>query len=269
MSDFFLFPLGLAIAAYAVMVGTGGGFLLVPILVQLYSEPPAVITSISLSVTFLGSLSGVFAYARQRRVDYLTSGLLSMGAFPGAALGAFLTRHVPRELFSATFGVLLLLLAAFLLRPDAERVKGEGLFDILYRRIADNHGAVYEYRYNPFLAVLLALVTSATATLFGIGGGVLFVPLAVRWLRIPPHVAVATTSLVVAVSSGTGVLVHATEGHIQANWDRILFLALGAVLGAQIGARLAGRISERALLRALAVGLIFLGVRLLWTAVRA
>jgi uncharacterized protein len=49
-----LIPVGFVIGAYGTLIGEGGGFVLVPMLILLYpQEAPEVITSISLAVVYL------------------------------------------------------------------------------------------------------------------------------------------------------------------------------------------------------------------------
>ena len=63
--------LGFAVGAFGTLVGAGGGFILTPVLLVLYPhESPQTITAISLMAVFFNALSGTFAYARQRRIDY-------------------------------------------------------------------------------------------------------------------------------------------------------------------------------------------------------
>ena len=70
--ELLLILLGFAVGAYGTVVGAGGGFVLVPILLLVYpDESPATITSISLAVVFFNALSGSLAYARLHRIDYV------------------------------------------------------------------------------------------------------------------------------------------------------------------------------------------------------
>ena len=74
MPDILTWPglvlLGIAVGTYGTMIGAGGGFVLVPLLLILYpGKPPEAITSISLAVVFLNAASGTVAYVRQRRID--------------------------------------------------------------------------------------------------------------------------------------------------------------------------------------------------------
>jgi len=69
-----LIPLGLLIGTLGTLIGAGGGFVLLPVLLLLYpGADPETVTSISLAVVFFNALSGSWAYARMRRIDY-TSG---------------------------------------------------------------------------------------------------------------------------------------------------------------------------------------------------
>ncbi len=75
-----LIPVGFIIGAYGTLIGAGGGFVLVPMLILVYpEEAPEVITSISLAVVFFNALSGSAAYMRLKRVDFRSGILFSWG----------------------------------------------------------------------------------------------------------------------------------------------------------------------------------------------
>src|SRR4051812_45986240 len=92
--------LGFLIATLGTLVGAGGGFLLVPILLFLMpGEDPDRITAISMAVVFFNALSGTIAYARMRRIDFKSGTRFALAALPGAALGAWATVYFPRLWF--------------------------------------------------------------------------------------------------------------------------------------------------------------------------
>src|SRR3954468_23856209 len=104
-----LVALGFAVGAYGTLIGAGGGFVLVPLLLLLYpDEPPELITSISLAVVFFNALSGTVAYAHQRRVDFLAGNSFALATVPGAIAGAIVVSYLPRNLFDVAFALLLL-----------------------------------------------------------------------------------------------------------------------------------------------------------------
>jgi uncharacterized membrane protein YfcA len=76
------------------------------------------------------------------------------------------------------------------------------------------------------------------------------VPVLIGVLRIPPHVAVATTAFVILLTSPIGILAHLSLEH-QATPSYVLslgfLLAAGGFAGGQIGARLAPRVQPKVL----------------------
>ena len=81
---FWLLPLGLLIGAFGTLIGAGGGFILVPILLLMYPhENTELITGISLAVVFFNALSGSWAYSRMKRIDYKSGIIFSLATIPG------------------------------------------------------------------------------------------------------------------------------------------------------------------------------------------
>jgi uncharacterized membrane protein YfcA len=68
--DLALMALGFGVGAYGTLIGAGGGFVLMPLLLILYpKESPEILTSISLAVVFFNALSGSEAYLRVNEKD--------------------------------------------------------------------------------------------------------------------------------------------------------------------------------------------------------
>src|SRR3989337_4462408 len=83
-----LLPLGLIVGAFGTLIGAGGGFILVPVLLLLYpNEKTDLITGISLAVVFFNALSGSLAYSRMKRIDYKSGIIFSIATIPGARFG--------------------------------------------------------------------------------------------------------------------------------------------------------------------------------------
>lgn len=271
--ELLLILLGFGVGAYGTLVGAGGGFVLVPVLLLLYpDEKPVAITSISLAVVLFNAGSGSFAYARLKRIDYLTGAMFAAAAIPGSVAGAYLVEVVPRRSFDIMFGVVLLTLAAYTFwaagRTTAVRppVRGRGVIT----RVMPGHdeGEVFRYSYNAWQGIAYSAAVGFFSSLLGIGGGVVHVPIMITLLRFPVHVAVATSHFVLAIISASGSAVHVLNGELAGqNLVRALLLAAGVVPGAQVGARLAQRIHGPMIVRLLSVALLALGIRLLYTGV--
>jgi|CXWL01.1.fsa_nt_gi uncharacterized membrane protein YfcA len=270
--ELLLIPLGFAVGAYGTLVGAGGGFVLVPALLVIYpDEDPASITSISLAVVFFNALSGTVAYARQHRIDYRSGLLFAAAGMPGAIAGAFLVDAVPRRLFDALFGAVLLSLAAYTLfsvgRPQQIRapLRGRGII----RRVMPGAepGETFRYSYRAWQGLLMMAGIGFLSSLLGIGGGVISVPMMITVLRFPVHVAVATSQFILAFMAGEGSAVHLANGDLHGeNVLRALLVAVGAIPGAQVGAILSRRLRGPVVARLLVIALVVVGARLLFAA---
>ena len=262
--------LGLGVGAFGTLIGAGGGFVLMPILLLLYpNESPEKLTSISLAIVFFNALSGSGAYARMGRIDYKSGLLLASATIPGAILGALNTSFVPRHLFDIIFGILLVIAAVFLsLRPnlahDAKKVYQPDQH--LMHRHLEAKGQSFDYAYSPKLGLLLSLLVGYASSFLGIGGGIIHVPVLVYLLNFPIHVATATSHMILAIMALTGTLVHIVTGTFPYGVHHMISLAIGVVLGAQIGAQLSQYVKGNWIIRSLAMALGLVGIRILFQA---
>jgi uncharacterized membrane protein YfcA len=272
-----LFPLGILIGAFGTLIGAGGGFILVPILLLVYpNENTELITSISLAVVFFNALSGSWAYSRMKRVDYKSGIIFAVATIPGAILGAVSTAYVPRYAFDFIFGVLMILAGVFLWfsakddhahaqDPSSPRPSVKTSMQWTVRDFVDRDGVRYHYEYNPVIGIVLSIFVGFVSSLLGVGGGFIHVPALSRLLNFPVHIATATSHFVLAVMALTGTLVHVASGAFEHGVRRTALLAVGVLLGAQIGARMSNRVGGKWIIRGLALALVFVGIRLIWS----
>lgn len=262
-----LIPLGFVLGAFGTLIGAGGGFILVPVLLLLYPHAsPVTITSISLAVVFFNALSGSWAYARMRRIDYKSGLLFAAATIPGAIIGALTTDYIPRRLFDAVFGLLMIVAATYLFfhrigerKPIEERSKRH-----IARKVVETNGTVHVFSYDLRLGMWLSTFVGYVSSLLGIGGGIVHVPALVRLLNFPVHIATATSHFILVIMALTGTIVHiATGSFSQGGVHRTIYLALGVLLGAQVGAVFSARVHGMWIIRGLAVALIFVGIRIL------
>jgi uncharacterized protein len=259
-----LVALGAAVGCFGTMIGAGGGFVLVPLLLFFYpAEKPEVITAISLASVWLNASSGTVAYALKKRIDFRSGIQFALASLPGAVVGVLATHQISRSLFDPIFGLSLAAISLFLLtqKKSADpRAFGRAT---AVRTLKDSDGKIYSYSFNLRLGALLSAVVGFISSFLGIGGGVIHVPALVYLLGFPVHISTATSHFVLAIMAGVGTLEHGIAGSLGPGLDRILFLAPGLVVGSQIGARLSDRVKGIWILRFLAVALLLVGVRLL------
>jgi uncharacterized membrane protein YfcA len=115
-----------------------------------------------------------------------------------------------------------------------------------------------------FLYVLIGLMAGVSSGLFGIGGGLIIVPLLVFFTKISQHAAAGIS--LVALLMPVGVLAvyeYYSNGRVtKVDIGHGLLIGLGMFAGAYVGARLGLGLSESTMRRAFAVFLILVGVRM-------
>jgi uncharacterized membrane protein YfcA len=266
--------LGFIVSTYGTLIGAGGGFVLMPLLLLLYPhEDPHHLTAISLAVVLANTLSGTSAYARMKRIDYKSGLIFAAATLPGAVFGVLSTAAISRSLFEGAFALFLMGLALFMiLRPksDATVKRGEESSRVASGKKPTRvniNGLTFEYSYNRLLGILLFFVLGFVASFFGIGGGSLIVPTLAYVLSFPVVIATATSQLIVAILTFTGTMSHLWIGSFHYGIHRIVALGIGMLMGAQLGANLSNRIKGAWIIRSLAIALVAVGVRMLFAAI--
>lgn len=109
--------------------------------------------------------------------------------------------------------------------------------------------------------VLIGLVAGVFSTVFGVGGGIIVVPLLVALAAFPAHAAAATSLGAILVTAAAGVALYAARGEVRP-WYAAL-VGIPAVVGALAGTHLQQRLSGRNLSLGFAGLLVVIGVWLI------
>jgi uncharacterized membrane protein YfcA len=245
---------GFGVGLYGVLVGAGGGFILVPLLVIFWGLDHEVAVGTGIAAVWVNATSASQAHFRQRRINVRVGLLIGAFALPGSIAGAFLVSRVSSTVFTTLFGILLLSIALFLIlkpTPRHEEME-EGL---------EAESDKPEKGPNSKGIAGMGLVVGIVSSFFGIGGGFILTPVLAYFFRMAVPVATATVIFALVLYLGTAAATHLALGRVE--WDVFLPVAVGIVAGGQTAARISHRISSSYIIRLLAVGLLALGVELL------
>jgi hypothetical protein len=113
--------------------------------------------------------------------------------------------------------------------------------------------------------IALGLAAGVLSGLFGVGGGILFVPTLVA-LGLGQIEAQATSLLAILPTVAVGAANQRRYGNLRVRTAVVVGLA--SVLGVEVGARIATSMSETTLRRLFAVLLFSVAVQLVWQAIR-
>jgi len=245
--------IGLGAATIGSLAGLGGGFIVAPLLRLVFHLPPSQAAGTSLVLVFANVASASVAFVRQGRVDLRLAVTMGVLAIPGSIIGALLVKIAPATWFDLAYAALLGFVAIDLLRRK-EAVATGAMAKIPWakRRVfADRiSGTEFVYAESPPIAAAAGISTGFLSSFFGIGGGIIVVPVLLRVFLMPAHIVSASSHMVILLSAPFGVAIHASQGDIA--WLDALPLAAGGIVGGQLGAAISKNISSTVLVRALA-----------------
>ncbi|MCK4842337.1 MAG: sulfite exporter TauE/SafE family protein [Methylococcales bacterium] len=261
MLELFLLTMLLGVVAgiLAGLFGLGGGVIIVPALLWLFSaqkfpDEYIMIMAIatSLATIIFTSLASIIAHHKHENIKWDRVYRLIPGVFIGAAVGAVLADWVDAEILKDFFIVYLFYVGirmALQLKPGAKKVKIKSYLD---------------YPVGHGIGLLSAIL--------GIGGGTLTVPYLLGQ-QVAMKNAVAISSVCGMPIALSGVLVY-----ILLSWDKVLlpewsfgYIYLPALLGvvlcsvitAPIGAKLANKLPAQKIKRYFSGIIIFIAIKMM------
>jgi uncharacterized protein len=109
--------------------------------------------------------------------------------------------------------------------------------------------------------LLIGLVAGFFSALFGVGGGLVMVPLLILLIRFPERAAMATSLAAIGVIASVGVISYGLRGEVDVGAAAVV--GLPAAVGAIVGTGIQQRVTGRALGLGFAAFLVVVGVLLL------
>ena len=226
-------------------MGLGGGFVVIPLLRVAFGVPPAQAAGTSLLLVFANTAASTFGYLRDRVVDLRLAVPLTISAVPGSIAGVLAVKRFSPTGFDMAYGVVLIVLAVLVLGR---------------RRMTSRAVEERTFAHDPRVALAAGFGVGFFSSLFGIGGGVVLIPLLLILARMPPHVVTATSAFVITTTAPVGIVAHAI-GH-DVDWVFATPLLLGGIVGGSLGPPIAKRVSSPDLITLLATALILAAVGL-------
>lgn len=108
------------------------------------------------------------------------------------------------------------------------------------------------------LLLMIGIIASIIGSLIGIGGGALMTPMMIIVLNFSPHVAVATSMIIIFTSSLASSVGHFAQDNIL--WGYGIILIIATYIGSKIGVRINQALNSQTLSHVLRLGLLILGV---------
>lgn len=109
--------------------------------------------------------------------------------------------------------------------------------------------------------ILIGLAAGFFSALFGVGGGIIIVPLLLVVMRWDIRSATATSLAAIGITATAGAIVYAIHGDLQADYAALV--GIPAAAGALAGTTLQQRVPVRQLSYAFALLLVGIAIRML------
>lgn len=247
---FTAFATGIVAGVFSAMFGIGGGIIITPATRLLLGVPALTAVGTTLPVIIPGTIVGAWSFLRRDAADLRVGVIAGLGGTLSAVAGAAATNLVggPVVLIGVAclIGVAALDVVAYALkdRPEAERAG-----------VAEHSGEPTTLR-----AAAAGAATGLFSGFFGLGGGLVLVPLLTRWLHLPLKRGIGTSLIAISILAIPGAVTHAALGHVD--WAVAAGLVAGVIPGAFMGARLNEVTREGVVRIGFAVLLVATAVRL-------
>jgi len=226
MRDFSLLLLGLLVGFSSAALGIGGGVTMVPSLTLLFKLDIKKAVGISLTTIIPVATVGVVTYfvLNYSYIRIFVALLIIVGSVVGPKYGVTIASKVSSNLLTKLFSIFLLF-------------AGLKLIGVINIPIGYNSNSII----YPLL-VVLGLFAGLSSAMFGIGGGVIMVPVLNLFFGLTIHESIATSLTVIIPTTIAGAFFHNKINGISKS--EIKYLIPTALIGAVVGALTTSNLPE-------------------------
>lgn len=236
------------------LTGVGGGSLMTPILLLLFSIKPAVAVGTDLLYASITKSVGIFAHGKLGNIDWRIVRLLGFGSVPASLATIWALHHMNLDSSDAVATIKFWLGVALIITSVAV------LFRNKLTHMASLGQWIPEARV-PMLTVLLGVILGVLVTLTSVGAGALGVTALILLYPKQKITTIVGSDIAHAVPltlvAGLG---HASLGTID--YHLLGILLIGSIPGIYLGSHMSSRVAEHWVRVVLAMILIYVGFKL-------
>lgn len=238
--------IGFGVGAFSGAFGVGGGIILVPVLVLLFHMQQKNAQATSLVMVAFAAIAGFVTYAVADFVAWMPALFILLGGLIGSLLGSRVVKRTSDFRLQIGFALLLIAVAIRLLWPSGTAA------EIDLPTITPAIALAY-------LASGIAM--GSLSALFGIGGGIVLIPMLVTFFDFSQQLAAGTSLAVMAPIALLGAWRQSRMG--ATDWSTGARFGLASVPGGVVGAALAVSVSGTLVGTAFAAVLLVVALRML------
>jgi uncharacterized membrane protein YfcA len=215
------------------LLGVGGAIVtypllyFVPPLLSAYAMTPNEISSVTMFQVFAATGVGMLMYRKSPWLNTQVVLCIGGGMTAGSLAGSLLSGFLPGVVIHLLYGCMALLAVVLML----QKRKGGA---------HESAAPPDVILFNRPLSILLAAAVGLLSGIVGAGGSFLLIPIMLGVLKLPTRTAIASSLIVVFLSSIGGVIGKTAGGHVHLTLTLLLMLAslFGSMLGVRLGQRM-------------------------------
>ena len=247
------------------LFGVGGGLIIVPILVTIFTLLQLdsqwimhMAVGTSMATILFTSLSAIWVHHQKQAILWKTVFLISIGVSIGTWLGVKLLTGLSSQSLQIIFAVFLIYVSFSMWKKTLK-----------HKVLGDKAGAAeFKKETNPYVHSSSGVMIGLVSSIFGIGGGTLTVPYLSK-MGVPIKEAVATSSacgwFIAFFASASFIFAQDTGWQFSTGWiywPAMLSIVLTSLIFARIGAKLAHRLNSASLTKWFALLLFLLSIKM-------
>lgn len=234
------------------LFGIGGGIVMVPTLIAIFGMNMLDANATSLAAMLLPvGIFGVINYYKAGYINLKDSLWIALGLFGGSFFGAELAVSLDVNLLAKLYAAYLLWIAVgyFDIPSYFSRNKNKKQTNDIKTK---TQHAVWQF-------IFIGVLAGVIAGMFGKGGGLVIVPILIKYFDYDPKAASATSLAALQLPVGLpSVIVYAQDGHL--NFFYAGLMAFGILVGVFFGSKLALNLSSAIFKKVYAVFLLGVAV---------
>lgn len=260
-----LIATGVLVGTASAFFGIGGGIVIIPALYFLFEQLPASsVIATSLGSIFINSLINNWNFHRRGQgVDKEHIIFIGISCAIGGLSGSYLVQFINDEYLKILFGSVLLLVAIKSILSKKIEITSSG-----------NSPKKILFLITGFGGALLSSLT-------GLGGGAIFVPLYLTFVKLPGKRVSPYSNLSMSFATFTGLIPHLfykqdfkdlptwigkfSIGNVAI--PIIMFLFIGAFIGSPVGIRINGKISDKQKMNVLNIMILLISFKILFKSI--
>ncbi len=220
------------------MIGMGGGTLYVPILLFAgfsIKQAPA----ISLILILGTALPALFNFFKYKKTDWKLALAIEPATNIMAFLGGYYSSLIPAKVLKILLIIILVIAGTLMLKK--KKITAKNLQNSKpWHWHREFNGS--SYTINMPLILFAGACIGTLSGMIGMTGGIIKLPIMVLLCGVPMDIAVATSTVMVAITAFSGLIGHAIQSPVA--WHTGFVLAFSAMFGGFLGSKLSLNVNK-------------------------